>query len=213
MTLEQQSKFALSEDGEKTKKKILELLGTVNREGVDKFIQHLIEETDFFLAPSSTQFHGSEIGGLAEHSLSVYRLLKDKVNYFGLSCSDDNITISAILHDICKTNFYEPGEKWKKDDQGKWVSEFVWKVNDTLPLGHSEKSVIILQQWFKLEEGEIAAILYHMGFCTPGITTYPYSAAYSEAIKRYPLVMALHLADMEDANIKSNFCGQKALDK
>ena len=53
------------------KEKMLELLKSINREGIDKLISFL-EKTDFFEAPASTRFHGSYAGGLVEHSIKVY---------------------------------------------------------------------------------------------------------------------------------------------
>ena len=40
------------------KEKFLELLKTVNREGINDLID-FIEKTDFFKAPASTRFHGN----------------------------------------------------------------------------------------------------------------------------------------------------------
>ena len=61
------------------KEEFLNLLKTVQREGIDKLISYL-KKTDFFKAPASTRFHGNYEGGLLEHSLNVYHLLKQKVS-------------------------------------------------------------------------------------------------------------------------------------
>ena len=45
------------------KEQFLELLKTVNREGINELIEFL-EKSDFFKAPASTRFHGSYEGGL-----------------------------------------------------------------------------------------------------------------------------------------------------
>ena len=60
------------------KEEFLKLLRTVNREGIESLIQFL-EKSDFFIAPASTRFHGDHEGGLAEHSMKVYEILKHKV--------------------------------------------------------------------------------------------------------------------------------------
>ena len=55
------------------KEKFIEIYNaTITREGADKFLEYLLEKTDFFTAPASTRFHGSYEGGLLEHSLNVY---------------------------------------------------------------------------------------------------------------------------------------------
>ena len=90
------------------KEQFLELLKQVKREGINELIE-FIEKTDFFKAPASTRFHGNYEGGLVEHSLKVYEILKHKVknSVLDLNVSDDTLIIIALLHDICKANFYK----------------------------------------------------------------------------------------------------------
>ena len=57
------------------KEEFIELLKSTNREGMDKLLAW-IEKSDFYKAPASTRFHGSYEGGLLEHSLNVYKVLK-----------------------------------------------------------------------------------------------------------------------------------------
>ena len=60
------------------KEEFIELLKSTNREGMDKLLAW-IEKSDFYKAPASTRFHGSYEGGLLEHSLNVYKVLKQKL--------------------------------------------------------------------------------------------------------------------------------------
>ena len=60
------------------KEEFLELLRSTNRECIEQLIE-FIKSTDFFEAPASTRFHGNFEGGLLQHSLSVYNILKEKV--------------------------------------------------------------------------------------------------------------------------------------
>ena len=94
--------------GDKMKEEFLELLRKVKREGIDDLIAFL-EKSDFFKAPASTRFHGNFEGGLVEHSLKVYEILKHKVenNIKGITIPEESIIIIGLLHDICKTNFYK----------------------------------------------------------------------------------------------------------
>ena len=59
------------------KEQFLELLRQVKREGIEDLIKFL-EKSDFFKAPASTRFHGDHEGGLVEHSMKVYEILKRK---------------------------------------------------------------------------------------------------------------------------------------
>ena len=90
------------------KEQFLELLRTVKRDGIEDLINFL-EKSDFFKAPASTRFHGNFEGGLAEHSMKVYEILKHKVenNIKGVKIPEESIIIIGLLHDICKTNFYK----------------------------------------------------------------------------------------------------------
>ena len=90
------------------KEEFLELLKEVKREGIEELIKFL-ETSDFFKAPASTRYHGDYEGGLVEHSLKVYEILKHKVQncIMPINISEESIKIIALLHDICKTNFYK----------------------------------------------------------------------------------------------------------
>ena len=52
----------------------------IKREGADRLLEYLLsEKSDFFTAPASTRFHGAYPGGLAEHSINVFKCLCDFV--------------------------------------------------------------------------------------------------------------------------------------
>lgn len=186
----------------KTESQIIDLLQQTNREGIDEIINWL-KTSDFFIAPASTQYHLSEEGGLAFHSLSVYKTLKNKLakdnTIFG-DVNEDTAILVALLHDVCKIDMYEKYMKNVKDDvTGKWNQEPAFRFNDQNPLGHGEKSVIqLMLKGLKLTEEEIYAIRWHMGAFD---TTQNEANAYGNAIEKYPLVLALHEADNESSHI------------
>ena len=65
-------------DIEAIKKEFTEIYKeNITRDGADKLLDYLTNKCDFFVAPASTRFHGSFEGGLAQHSINVYRCLKD----------------------------------------------------------------------------------------------------------------------------------------
>lgn len=183
------------------KDQIMNLLSNVNRQGMGKLITYLEQDTDFFIAPASTRFHGNYMGGLAEHSLNVYELFKKKNKEFDFGLSDDSVIIVSLLHDLCKTNFYTvydknvnvagPGEK------PKWVKQKAYGVNDLFPVGHGEKSVIILQQFIRLTKDEVMLIRWHMGGFEAKENLNNVSASW-EICKAG---VALHTADLESGYI------------
>lgn len=179
----------------------------VHRQGRDELLGWL-ERSDFFIAPASTRFHLSCEGGLCTHSLNVYnrltKLLEDdelKNKCFpGIESEEDieeSIAICALLHDICKANFYSVEMRNRKDDHGNWHEVPVYTVRDQLPYGHGEKSVYIINGFIRLKRSEAMAIRWHMGAFsdTDKINTL------SQAFDGYPLVMMLHMADMLASHI------------
>ena len=174
--------------------KNLELLKKVKREGINELIE-FIEKTDFFTAPASTRFHGSFEGGLLEHSMKVYEILKHKVknSVLDLNVSDDTLIIIALLHDICKVNFYKVDYRNAKNERGEWEKVPYYTVDDTIPYGHGEKSVMMITEYMKLTVEEKYCIRWHMGFTEP-------KEAYNtlgQAFKKFPLALILHEADLE----------------
>ena len=91
--------------------------------------------------------------------------------------------ICALLHDICKADYYE-----REESGGKY------HVNDRFPFGHGEKSVLLIERHMKLAEPEALAIRWHMGAYDDAARGG--SRTLSEAMKKTPLVLALHTADM-----------------
>ena len=171
----------------------------IRREGADKLLAHLMSSSsDFFTAPASTRFHGSYEGGLVEHSLNVYECLRDYLSrervkeLYGLEASDETIAIVALLHDLCKMNFYKPGFRNVKDDNGVWQKVPTYEIDDKLPYGHGEKSVYIISGFMRLTREEAFAIRYHMGFSG---NEEPRNVG--SAFEMFPLAFALSTADIE----------------
>lgn len=167
------------------KEEILELLNGINREGMEKLIEFL-ENSDFFEAPASTRYHGAWKGGLAEHSMKVYEILKTKTQ------DSDSVKIVALLHDICKVNYYKTDFRNVKNN-GVWEQVPYYTVDDTIPYGHGEKSVMMISEFIKLTPEEKYAIRWHMGFTEPK----ELYTVISNAYKKYPIALLTHEADLE----------------
>lgn len=184
------------------KERFIEIFNSkIKREGADKLLAYLCSDScDFFTAPASTRFHGAYEGGLCEHSLNVYDCLCDILSrprikeVYGVEYSEESIAISALLHDLCKTNFYNVSYRNAKNPEGRWESVPYYTIEDTLPYGHGEKSVYIASGYMKLTRDEAFAIRFHMGFSTnddPGNV--------GRALEMFPLAFFLNCADSEAA--------------
>ena len=177
------------------KEKFLELLRSTNREGIEDLIKFMEESTDFFTAPASTRFHGDHEGGLLEHSLKVYEILNEKLKHtpIEMNIPDDTIKIAALLHDICKVNFYKVSYRNAKNELGVWEKVPYYTIEDTIPYGHGEKSVMMISEFIKLTPEERYAIRWHMGFTEPK----ELYTTIGQAYKKYPLALYTHEADLE----------------
>jgi hypothetical protein len=176
------------------KEEFIKLLRSTNRDGIEDVIAFL-EKSDFFTAPASTRFHGSYEGGLLEHSMKVYEILKDKVRStcIDVPVKDETLIIVALLHDICKANFYKVDYRNAKNSFGEWEKVPYYTVDDTIPYGHGEKSVMMLTEYMKLTNEEKYSIRWHMGFTEPKENYTTIGIAY----KKYPLALLLHESDLE----------------
>ena len=109
----------------------------VTRPGSEKLLDWLDHKTDFFTAPASTRFHGACEGGLCMHSLNVYHALHD--TFFAEGDSEETFAICALLHDLCKANYYKPGTRNVKNEAtGQWEKVPSYSVEDLFPYGHGE---------------------------------------------------------------------------
>ena len=172
------------------------LLLSTHREGIDKLIAYLKLKTDFFSAPASTRFHSSCPGGLLQHSMNVYKMLKAKSQtetWKSTLSREDTIIIVSLLHDICKANFYAVEMRNSKKEDGVWEKYPFYIIDDKNPYGHGEKSVMMIMEFMKLTAEEKYAIRWHMGFSEPKEN---YNAL-GKAMEYYPIVVALHEADLE----------------
>ena len=170
----------------------------IKRQGAQKLLDYLTSDaSDFFTAPSSTRFHGSYEGGLVQHSVNVYHCLVDYLTrprtkeLYGMDYSEESVALVALLHDICKLNFYTVDYRNTKIN-GKWESVPYYRIEDNLPYGHGEKSVYIISSYMRLSREEAFAIRYHMGFS--GIED---KNTIGRALEMFPLALALNVADME----------------
>lgn len=168
-------------------------MAKVTRDGVDKLMA-FIRKSDMYAAPASTRFHLSVTGGLLQHSLNVLDALRanltknDDGTYSyevagvpAARVTEENVIIMALLHDICKTYFYTTEIRNRKVG-GKWEQYEAFAVDDKIPYGHGEKSVMMIEEYMKLQPVERYAIRWHMGY------TEADTLSFNNAIDRYPMI-------------------------
>ena len=187
-----------------TKEQFIEILNGTKRAGMENVISKL-EETGFFNAPASTKFHLSCKGGLLEHSFNVYRaalMVREQVIKARPELEEqlplDSIAICALLHDTCKCDIYKEGILSRKNADGYWEKYVGYQVDYSagLPIGHGEKSVIILLSWgLELTPEEMLAIRWHMSAWDMPLQSPEHKESFNAAKAKSPLVSLIQTAD------------------
>lgn len=163
----------------------------INRPGAADLLQW-IESNGFFSAPASKRHHGSFPGGLAEHSINVYRRLlrlndEEEKRQQSLQYDLETVALCGLLHDLCKIDAYRNIPVPKETAEQ-------YELTRSFPVGHGEKSVILILQFMNLTQEEILAIRWHMG----QYDFYARGGGYDldNAFHQCKLAVMLHLADM-----------------
>ncbi len=186
------------EELKKVKARVIELLRSTGIEDMDYFLEEL-EKSGFFTAPASMKNHLCFEGGLMCHSLNVCEaalllkktLMAERPDIFE-KISDESIIVASLLHDMCKSDLYYA----KRGAQtGFGQAEFGTNPG-TLPIGHGEKSVVmLLQMGLGLTDAEICAIRWHMGAWSVNQADSEERGNFRAAETKYPLVTLIQLAD------------------
>lgn len=193
----------------KYKSEFIEILKKTDRENIDYVIEDL-EDLGFFEAPASSKNHFNFEGGLVEHSLNVYKIaimLKEQMIKLRPDIAnripDNSIAIAALLHDVCKADIYKKVVKKVKNEIGVWEPQESYNIDySNFPLGHGEKSVIILlRSGLDLSDDEIIAIRWHMGGWDLPFQSSEMIASNKKAKDVCPLLTLIHTADTLAAGI------------
>lgn len=191
------------------KNEFVELLYSTGREGMDEVILQL-EELGFFQAPASSKFHLNHEGGLLEHSLNVCKIglmLRDQMLLLKPeleeSLNKESVIIASLLHDLCKADIYQKCVRKRKDRLGQWVDYETYELDySNFPLGHGEKSVIVLlRMGLDLSDDEIMAIRWHMSAWDLPFQSPDLKANFDTAKRICPLCSLIQAADGLASNL------------
>ena len=185
----------------------------LEKAGLNSEVARGLDRIGYFRAPASKGHHLARPGGLVEHSINVY----DRLMHFiyaeyqdkDIPYSSETLAIVALLHDLCKVNFYAPGYKNQKtydpdkvaaaprgsvkhDPSGDFIWETVpsYTIDEKFVYGHGEKSVYIIRSFMQLSTEEAVAIRFHMG-----AWNHDEERNAGNAFSKYPLAFFLHVAD------------------
>ena len=146
-------------------------------------------------------------------TLAICGLFHDlcKINFYKLIADDPTPPQIKYLRSLCNNKLPVVAGKLHKGYVSKLIDHLVnkteeppvytigeYKVDDQFPIGHGEKSVILLQKYIHLEPEEIMAIRFHMGAWD--ISEYA-KKAYNKAVELSPLVTMLMTSDVEASNL------------
>ncbi len=172
---------------------------TIKRDGAASML-YWLDSNGFFEAPASSKHHLANPGGLAVHSLNVYKRLLEITarDVFGgtdwtLLAEDvvETVAILGLLHDVCKVGVYHKADPFKAVLENK-LDPYTFR--DPFPLGHGEKSLFLITRHLALTEEEALAIRWHMGTYDDAVKGG--SRSMTEAMNLTPWVWRLQEADM-----------------
>ena len=126
------------------------------------------------------------------HCLKDYLARARCLSEYNMNYSDETIALVALLHDVCKINCYHKYLRNVKNEEGIWEQVAAFNFEDPEPFGHGEKSVFLISKFLRLTNEEAYAIRFHMGFSEEGS-----GRNAGRAFEKYPLALALNVADME----------------
>jgi len=135
---------------EENKQTIINLLNSIHRPDMDKLICKL-KASDFFTSPASVKYHLNCPGGLAQHSLNVYRTFTRICKIAHADVTQESMIVSGLLHDVCKVGLYIP-------------SGDSYRYNKNQPDGHGALSVRRVKHFIQLTDQEEMLIRWHMAY-------------------------------------------------
>ncbi len=176
------------------------LLYSTKRPGIEIVIDHLHgkdckgKHDMFYNAPASVKYHNNTYGGLAQHSLDVYREAKSIYENHvksgeKLSFGMDSIILCSLLHDVCKMDEYVMIDKAHPEHTSLYHGGYL----------HGLKSDLCLQRWhLELTDEERKAIIWHMGAHAKDAMA-EYHTTYDNVAFDSKFVQIIHEADSRAA--------------
>lgn len=186
--------------------KIVKQVGTIAEtvltpERFQKF-EKLMEQLGelYFTAPASskTQYHYAFDGGLAKHSLNVYKNLLKLNATFKCNFSDEAMFVVSVLHDFgkCATTQNGPHYVPTEEDWQRKKGYLYQSAPDAVYFPNHQRSMFLLQKvGFDLTAEEYQAILLNDGQYLES------NKAYS--MKECKLALFLHIADRLACQLES----------
>lgn len=112
----------------------------ITRNGAKELLDWICK-TDFFTAPASSKYHCACEEGLVMHSLSVYEVMMEK-HFDEETDSRESFAICALLHDLCKAQFYKISTRNVKNEK-----QVAGKRYPTIPLRTLSPTVTVKNQF------------------------------------------------------------------
>lgn len=184
---------------QEARRQIEEILKKTGREGMESLLAYMSAH-GFYTSPCSTQHHLACEGGLAEHSLNVFRLAESLRAVLYPELPKESVAVCALLHDLGKAGqFGKPGyvpnllkgraTKANPNPEPYQSASKPYIGNpELLYIDHEIRSIQIISRYIDLTEDENWAILMHNGMYGP--------FKYEIQGKETPLYLLLHMADM-----------------
>lgn len=174
---------------------LLDKIQGETREQVDRLIDHLIANSNYFIAPAAPgKYHNSFKFGLLDHSINV-AIMALKFNEILQVTNESDVIIAALFHDLGKAMkapgiyYYEENVPTDRQKQYGFVCDKPYKYNSdpAVYLTVPQRAVRELTLFVDISDAVYQAILVHDGQYVPENEAY--------GGNENPLGLLLHYAD------------------
>jgi len=158
-----------------------------------------LRDMKFYKAPASSRYHSAYDGGLAVHSLEVYKTASTINKALNLKIKENSIIISCILHDLNKVYRYT----YNTLKNGTVSQTQPYKV-DAVLIGDGELSAFLIGAVLKYEltPQEYHAIRFHNIFEDSYKTSYFPQLQKDSHYLSNSLTWLLQMSDLYAATVK-----------
>lgn len=172
------------------------IMESVKKDGKDKFLTYLLNNTDYMTAPASEKGMLACPGGLLAHSLHVYDCMMRKMGSpswknMAKNIPTESLILMSLFCNICYTRYY----KAVCDNKENIIR---YEIVNEVPFGRGEKSVWIMSNYMKMTPDEVYAIRwFHEDIHEP---------AFLASIRKHPVALALYEAELEASLVIEGRC-------
>lgn len=127
----------------------------------EKFVNYVVNETQFIHSPASTRYHLCIPHGVLIHSNLVTKTAIKLNNALGCNIPLYKVITCSMFHDLGKHDDYIENEPTPKQKAAGYKATPPYLFDESEYNPHESESLYLIQKFIDLDEDEWVAILYH----------------------------------------------------